>query len=140
MTTQMHGYYSKPLEFSSNVLSAMKGYFVSRGFGEASAESIAITIITQSKQDGYNPMLILDTLRGLNNVELSGVVSEILNYNRFKTSSLGYANIPKPNIEVNRWIIDDGKNRSRASINFYALRDENNDFLLNEIGEILTTE
>jgi hypothetical protein len=140
MTTQMHGYYSKPLEISSSVLAAMKGYFVNRGFGETSAESIAITIITQSKQDGYNPMLILDTLRGLNNVELSGVVSEILNYNRFKTSSLGYANISKPNIEVNRWIIDDGKIRARQTTIFYSLTDENNDYLLDENSEILTTD
>ena len=68
------------------------------------------------------------------------VVSEILNYNRFKTSSLGYANISKPNTEVNRWIIDDGKIRARQTTIFYALTDENNNYLLNENSEILTTD
>lgn len=100
-----NSYQSAPVELSSTVLAAMKGYFTSRDFGEVAAESIAITIMTQAKQDGYNPMQILDTLRGLNNVELSGLVSEILNYNRFKSSSLGYAQTFSPNVEVQRSII-----------------------------------
>ena len=96
---------STPVEFDSTLLAAMKGYFTNRGFGEVSAESIAVTIMTQAKQDGYNPMQILDTLKGLTDVELSGLVSEILNYNRFKSSSLGYAQPFKPNPEVQRSII-----------------------------------
>jgi hypothetical protein len=96
---------SIPVEFDATLLAAMKGYFTNRGFGEVSAESIAVTIMTQAKQDGYNPMQILDTLKGLTDVELSGLVSEILNYNRFKSSSLGYAQPFKPNPEVQRSII-----------------------------------
>ena len=98
-------YNSQPVELSSTVLAAMKGYFGSRGFGEVSADSISVIIMTQAKQDGYNPMQILDTLKGLSNVELSGLVSEILNYNRFKSSSLGYAQPIIPNVEVQRSII-----------------------------------
>ena len=45
---------------------------------------------------------ILDTLKGLDNVQLSGLVSEILNYNRFKSSSLGYADKPQPHPEIQR--------------------------------------
>ena len=100
-----NSYQSAPIELNSTVLAAMKGYFTSRDFGEVAAESISITIMTQAKKDGYNPMQILDTLRGLNNVELSGLVSEILNYNRFKSSSLGYAQTFSPNVEVQRSII-----------------------------------
>ena len=83
----------------------MKGYFTNRGFGEVSAESIAIIIIRQSKSDGYNPMQILDTLKGLDSVQLSGLVSEILNYNRFKTSNLGYAAEFNINPEILRNIL-----------------------------------
>ena len=101
-----NSYYSQPVELSSTVLAAMKGYFTNRNFGEVASESIAITIMTQARQDGYNPMQILDTLKGLNDVELSGLVSEILNYNRFKSSSLGCAATFKPNIEVQRSIIE----------------------------------
>jgi len=83
-------YYSKPLEISVNVLNAMSGFFQSKGFEEVAAENVAIVIIKQAKKDGYNPMEILDTLKGFDSVEISALVSEILNYNRFKTSFLGY--------------------------------------------------
>ena len=98
-------YFSMPVEINSSVLAAMKGYFTARGFAEVSAESIAITIIRQAKQDDYNPMQILDTLKGLDDVALSGLVSEILNYNRFKSSSLGYAEKFRTHPEVLRNII-----------------------------------
>jgi hypothetical protein len=98
-------FYSQPIEINATTLAAMKGYFTSRNFGEVSAESIAVTIIRQAKQDGYNPMQILDTLRGLDDIELSGLVSEILNYNRFKSSSLGYAQKFQPNPEIQRNIL-----------------------------------
>jgi hypothetical protein len=99
-------YYSAPIELNASVVAAMTGYFTNRGFGEVSAESIAVTIIKQAKKDNYNPMQILDTLKGLNDVELSGLVSEILNYNRFKSSSLGYAQTFQPNPDIARNIID----------------------------------
>lgn len=98
-------YYSAPLEIDPTVLAAMKGFFTNRNFGEVAAESISIVIITQAKRDSYNPMQILDSLRGLDSVELSGIVAEILNYNRFKTSSLGYAQTFVTNAEVERNIL-----------------------------------
>ena len=138
-------YQTSSIEISSSVLAAMKSYFVNRGFGDVSAESIAITIITQAKQDGYNPMQILDTLRGLSNVELSGLVSEILNYNRFKTSSLGYAQTFKPNPQIQRNIIDGytpfipnppPPPPIRSTI---ILTDENGEDITDETGSLLTT-
>lgn len=98
-------YMSSPVEINSSVLAAMKGYFTERSFGEVAAESISVTIIRQAKQDGYNPMQILDTLNGLDNVQLSGLVSEILNYNRFKSSSLGYAEKFRTHPEIQRNIV-----------------------------------
>lgn len=98
-------YYSQPIEIDSTVLAAVTGYFTNRGFGDVAAESIAVTIIRQSKQDGYNPIEILDTLRGLNDVDLSALVSELLNYNRFKTSSLGFSQPINTHPEVARNII-----------------------------------
>lgn len=98
-------FYSAPAEIDGTVLAAMQGYFTSKGFAEVAAESIAVTIIKQAKQDGYNPMQILDSLKGLADVELSALVSEILNYNRFKSSSLGFAQPFKTNSEISRNII-----------------------------------
>lgn len=105
-TLQAFGeYYSAPTETDATVLAAIAGYFTSKGFEETAAGNISIIIILQAKQDGYNPMEILDTLKGLDSVELSGLVSELLNYNRFKTSSLGYAQEFKTNIEIQRNIV-----------------------------------
>ena len=98
-------YFVDPIELDATVLAAVTGFFTNKGFGEVSSEYIAVTIVTQSMQDGYNPMQLLDTLRGLASVELSGLVAEILNYNRFKSSSLGFATAFKPNEQVQRNII-----------------------------------
>jgi hypothetical protein len=98
-------YMTAPIEINSSVLAAMKGFFTSQRFEEVAAESIAVTIIRQAKQDGYNPMKILDTLAELDSVQLSGLVSEILNYNRFKSSSLGYAEKFQTHPEIQRNII-----------------------------------
>lgn len=97
--------YNVPLELDAGTLNTMKGFLGSRGFDENSAESISVIIINQAKKDGYNPMVILDTLKGLDNVEISALVSEILNYNRFKTSFLGYARQFNTSSEVSRNIL-----------------------------------
>lgn len=105
MVKAYDAYLNKPLELETSTLSAMKGFFTSRGFEELSAESISVIIIKQAKNDGYSPMTILDTLNGLDNVQISALVSEILNYNRFKSSFLGYARKFNTVREVDRNIL-----------------------------------
>ena len=83
----------------------MTGFFESKGFGEVAAESVAITVLTQSVKEGYSSMQVMDTLKGLGQVEISGLVAEILNYNRFKTSLLGVAQFYSPSDEVTRNIV-----------------------------------
>lgn len=83
-------YYTAPLEISSSTLDAVKGFFENKGFDKISSEAVAIAIIRQAKVDGVNPMTVLDTMKTLDTVQMSNVVSEILNYNRYKTSFLGY--------------------------------------------------
>ena len=127
--------YSTPVELSSTMLAAMKGYFTNKNFGEVAAENIAITIMTQAHNDGYNPMQILDTLKGLSNLDLSAFVSELLNYNRFKTSSLGYAREFKPNAEIQRSIIDTS---APTSIPVSILSNEDGFILVDENGDTIT--
>jgi hypothetical protein len=98
-------YYEKPLELDNNTFEAMKSFFTGRGFEPSAAESVVVVIIKQAKKDGYNPMEILDTLKGLDNVEISALVSEIVNNNRIKTSFLGYGLAFEPNFEVARNIL-----------------------------------
>lgn len=102
---EFKGYQNIKPGTNATVYAAMTGYFTSKGFDTVASEIIAETIITQSKQDGYNPMQILDTLKGVNDVELSGIVAEILNFNRYKSSSLGYSPIVTTNPQVARNII-----------------------------------
>ena len=99
------GYQNLPSGINPSVFAAVSGFFTSRGFEPLAAENLAETIISQAKHDGYNPMQVLDTLKGLTNVEISGIVAEILNYSRYKTSSLGYATKTMTHPEIERNLI-----------------------------------
>ena len=47
-------------------------------------------ILTQSRVDDINPFVVLDTLKKLDETQLSEVVTQIMNISREKTSTLGY--------------------------------------------------
>jgi len=83
-------YYTSPLSFPSSKVDAVIGFFTKRGFDRSSAIAIGTVLLEQSKIDSINVFELLDTLKGLEDVQLSAVVTEILNYSRPKTSSLGY--------------------------------------------------
>lgn len=85
-----NAYESEPISLTSNEVDSVVGYFEKRGFEKTAAVSVASTIITQAKIDGVKIFKILDTLRGLTDVQLSALVTEILNYDRPKISTLGY--------------------------------------------------
>lgn len=104
-TKEFQSFSASQIEVNPTILAAITGFFNSKGFNEISSETIASIIYTQSKNDGYNPMQILDTLKTLEDVELSALISEILNYNRFKSSNLGIAEIFSTNEIIARNII-----------------------------------
>jgi hypothetical protein len=95
-------YFLSPLEIDAGTLDAMRSFFTSRGFDRVSAESVSVVMIKQAKRDNFNPLQLLDTLGGLTDVEINAVVSEIINYNRYKTSFLGYFPQFISNEEVSR--------------------------------------
>ena len=47
-------------------------------------------LLNQAKNDGVNVFQLIDSLKGLSEVQLSKVVGEILNLSRQKTSILGF--------------------------------------------------
>jgi hypothetical protein len=47
-------------------------------------------LLQQARLDDVNVFQLLDTLKGLTELQLSAVVTEVLNYNRQKNSTLGY--------------------------------------------------
>lgn len=133
-------YTSPPLELNSSVFAAMKGYFTNHGFGDVSAESITITLMSQAQSDGYNPMQILDSLRGLSNVELSALVSEILNYNRYKSSSLGFAAPITKNLTVSRNVIESNSGSTSVTVKKYNVKAlDNNSNIITTIDKTLNS-
>jgi hypothetical protein len=92
----------KPLEFSANDVSGAIGFFESKGFNNDAAISTASAILKQAKLDGIPVFQLLDTLKGFNNLQLSALVSEILNNNRTSTSTLGYRYDTVPKTEIVR--------------------------------------
>lgn len=101
----INNFYKSVIDLNNAEIVALSGFFEKRGFAKSSSDSIAVILATQCKKDNINPMNILDTLTGLDNVEISELVAEILNYNRFKSSSLGFVTVQDPASEVKRNII-----------------------------------
>ena len=105
-TRRFFDHITKPtLTFATNDVDAMVGYFESRGFSKQSAISTATVLLTQAKIDGINAFTLIDTLKGIDDVKLSSIVTEILNANRSKISSLGYKDTTASNQTEKRNIV-----------------------------------
>lgn len=87
--SQFENYNDTPVELNQTTLSAMIGFLENRGFSKESAETISLTILTQAKRENYNPMALIESMKKLNDNEMSTIIAEVLNFNRFKTSMLG---------------------------------------------------
>lgn len=83
-------YFKQQIVFPAAQIDAVVGFFEKRGFSLVSANSISIVLLTQSRVENISIFQIIDTLKGLSDVQLSQVVTEILNTSREKTSVLGY--------------------------------------------------
>jgi len=100
-----NNYGTASIIINNSDLMALAGFFENKGFEVSAAENTAIIILTQAAKDGYSPMQIMDSLKGLGDVEISGLVAEILNYNRIKSSLLGVSQSIIPSEEVLRNVI-----------------------------------
>jgi|TARA_R110000744_G_scaffold207788_1_gene326471 hypothetical protein len=85
-------YFTEKLSFASNEVDAVIGFFDKRGFEKAAAISTGTILLQQAKLDEINVFTLLDTLKGFDEIKLSAVVAEVLNYNRLSTSVLGFKN------------------------------------------------
>lgn len=85
-----NSYYSDGISLPANEINAAVSFFQSKGFDLSAANSISATLLSQSRIENVNVFQILDTMKTLNGVQLSRVVTEILNYNRLNISVLGY--------------------------------------------------
>ena len=83
-------YFVEAINFPATLIDATVGFFQKRGFDDLASSSTAIVLLQQAKLDGVNVFDLLDTLEGLEEIQLSAIVTEVLNYNRQKISTLGY--------------------------------------------------
>jgi hypothetical protein len=88
--TFFDNYFTKTISFPAEQIDAVIGFFVKRGFDTTSANSISITLLTQARKENVNVFALLDSLKGLTDVQLSQVIAQVLNSSRSRTSLLGY--------------------------------------------------
>lgn len=84
------GYYTATNSFPTEQVDAVIGFFKKRGFDDISANSTSVVLLQQARIDNVNIFQLLDTLGGLTEVQMSAIVTQVLNYNRQKNSVLGY--------------------------------------------------
>ena len=78
------------ITFPSNQIDAVLGFFLKRGFDDEAARSTGIVLLNQARLDNVNVFQLIDTLKGLTDVQLAKVVTEVLNSYREQTSTVGY--------------------------------------------------
>ncbi len=83
-------FFRQQITFPSNQIDAVIGFFLKRGFDETSAKSTAIVLLNQAKIDDISVFQLIDSLKGLSDIQLSSVVTEVLNAYREKISALGF--------------------------------------------------
>ena len=83
-------YFTDFINFPTNQVDAVIGFFTSRGFEKTSAIAVGTVMLQQAKLDSINVFELIDTLKGLTNVQLSDIVANVLNYDREKISTLGF--------------------------------------------------
>lgn len=88
-----NNYFDAPITFPAQEIDTVVGFFKRRGFDDIASNSTAMVLMQQANIDNINVFELLDTLKGLTDVQLSSVVAEILNYNRQKNSVLGYKRV-----------------------------------------------
>ena len=85
-----NNFYNLEISYNPSEVDAVIGYFLKRGFERTAAINTASVLLQQAKIDNLNVQQLIDTLKGVTDVQLSLIVAQILNFNRTKTSVLGF--------------------------------------------------
>lgn len=93
------------VSYTQNEVDAVVGYFLKRGFEKIAAINTGGVLLEQAKRDNVPVFKLLDTLTGINEVQLSNIVAQIINANRRKTSSIGYRKLSENQLFDQRNII-----------------------------------
>lgn len=83
-------YYQYPVSFPAGEIDAVVGFFQKRGFDISSARTISIVMLNQARIDGIPVFKLLDTLKTITDLQLTQVITQVMNRYRENTSLLGY--------------------------------------------------
>jgi hypothetical protein len=83
-------YFTKQVSFPAAEIDATVAFFIKRGFDISSANSTAIILLNQARVENVSVFSLLEKLKGLTEIQLSQVITQVLNAYRDKTSLLGY--------------------------------------------------
>jgi len=97
-STEVKSFFDKfflhEVSFPAAEIDAIVTFFLKRGFDTDASRSVAIILLNQARNDNVNVFKLIDTLKGLTDLQLSQVVAEVLNNYREKTSVMGYKIAP----------------------------------------------
>ncbi|OUW99740.1 MAG: hypothetical protein CBD88_00090 [Flavobacteriales bacterium TMED228] len=85
-----NNYFKTEINYNASEVDAVIGYFLKRGFDKLAAINTSSVILQQASIDEVPVFELLDTLNGIDDVQLNNVLAQILNLNRQKTSMLGF--------------------------------------------------
>jgi hypothetical protein len=85
-----NNYFKTEINYNASEVDAVIGYFLKRDFDKIAAVNTASVILQQAAIDEVPVFELLDTLNGIDNIQLNNVLAQILNLNREKTSMLGF--------------------------------------------------
>ena len=85
-----NNYFKNDIGYNASEVNAVIGYFLKKGFDTIAATNTAAIFLQQARIDKIPVFKLIDTLKGLNDIEIDNVISQILNLYRSKTSSIGF--------------------------------------------------
>jgi len=83
-------YFKQSINFTPNEVDSVVSYFLKRGFEKQAAINVSSVLLQQADIDGITIFKLIDTLKGINDVQLNNVIAQILNVNRNKSSKIGF--------------------------------------------------
>ena len=91
ITSRFYNRYSRQeIPYNASEVDAVIAYFLKRGFDQVAAANTAAILLQQASIEKISPFKLIETLKGLSDVQLSNVVAQLLNLSREKCSSVGY--------------------------------------------------
>lgn len=100
-----NNFFDIPVQFSTNINSAVIAYFEQIADNKESAKALASAVIYTSLKQGIDPMSTLDEFKKMPVSELNDYLVMFLNLERKGTSYLGVVNAPKINQYIERTIL-----------------------------------